>query len=400
MIDLSLSNEHKMLQSSVQEFLAREVAPIISDCDKQQKNAAPLKRMGEVGLLGACIPREWGGVGLDYLALAIVCEELEALDSSLRVVMSVHTALNCLAILQWGTSEQKEKYLVPQAQGKKIATYGITETTSGSDPGAIQTRAVRDGDEYVITGTKTWMSLADLADHFLVIARLDREKRGTKNMGAFIVERGFPGVTTSTIKDKLGLRAGNTGEITLEAVRVPVENRLGEEGEGFKIAMSALDNGRFSVAAGAVGLIRSCIEESVRYATTRKSYDQEIGRFQLIQEHLAYMQAGYDASQLLVFKVAWLKNKGKRNTRETSMAKWYATNQALDAANRAIQIHGAYGYSAEYPVERFWRNARGAMIYEGTDEVQKLIQGAYVLGYRKDRPLRCELPSSRPLENK
>ncbi|MFX0117384.1 MAG: acyl-CoA dehydrogenase family protein [Candidatus Hodarchaeota archaeon] len=392
MIDLSLSEEHKLLQRTIREFLAREVAPIISDCDKQQKHAPPLKRMGELGLLGACIPKKWGGAGLDYLALAIVCEELEVLDTSLRVVMSVHTGLNSLTIYQWGTTEQKEKYLTSQAEGKKIATFGLTESTAGSDPASIQARAIRDGDEYLITGHKTWISLADIADHFLIIARLDQEKRGTKNMGAFIVERGFPGVKTSTIKDKLGVRACNTGNITLEDARVPIENLLGKEREGFKIAMSALDNGRFTVAAGSIGLIRACIEESVRYARARKAYDQEIGRFQLIQEHLACMQAGYDASQMLVWKAAWLKNQGKRNTRETSMAKWYATNQALDAANRAIQIHGAYGYSADYPVERFWRNARGAMIYEGTDEIQKLIQGAYAMGYRQDRPLRCELP--------
>jgi glutaryl-CoA dehydrogenase (non-decarboxylating) len=256
----------------------------------------------------------------------------------------------------------------------------------------LQTRAAQEGDEYVLTGRKTWISLADTADHLLVIARLDQEKRGTKNMGAFIVDRTLPGVSTTTIKHKLGIRAANTGEIALNEVRVPSENRLGEEGEGFKIAMSALDNGRFTVAAGAVGLIRACIQSSIQYAATRKAYNQEIGRFQLIQEHLAEMQASYDASQLLVYKAAWLKNRGERNSRETSMAKWFATTRALDAANRAIQIHGAYGYSADYPVERYWRNARGAVIYEGTNEIQKLIQGAYIMGYRQDRPLRCELP--------
>lgn len=392
MINLSLSQEQKILQSSVREFLKKEVSPIISEFDKQQKHAPPLQRMGELGFLGICLPKKWGGASLDYLALAIVCEEFEAVDTSLRVVLSVHTGLNSLALYQWGTIEQKEQYLIPQARGEKIATFALTESSSGSDPAAIQTRAIREGDEFVITGNKSWISLADIADHFLVIARMDQEKRGTKNMGAFIVERDSPGVTTSTLKDKLGVRACNTGSIHFQDVKIPTQNLLGQEGEGFKIAMSALDNGRFTVAAGSVGLIRACIEESVRYAKIREAYNQEIGRFQLIQEHLAYMQAGYDTSQMLVWKAAWLKNQGKRNSRETSMAKWFATNQALDAANRAIQIHGAYGYSADYPVERFWRNARGAMIYEGTDEIQKLIQGAYVMGYRKDRPLRCELP--------
>ncbi|MFW9917483.1 MAG: acyl-CoA dehydrogenase family protein [Candidatus Thorarchaeota archaeon] len=398
MIDLSLTEEHKLLQTSVRDFVEREVAPIISDCDKQQIHAPPLEKMGQLGFLGVCLPKKYGGAGLDYVALAIVCEELERLDTSLRIPMSVHTGLSSLTIYQWGTSEQKAKFLSQQAQGQKIATFGLTEPDCGSDPAALQTKAVREGDEYILNGRKTWISLADVADHLLVIARLDQEKRGTKNMGAFIVERTFPGVSTSTIKHKLGIRAANTGDIVLDDVPVPSENRLGEEGEGFKIAMTALDNGRFTVAAGAVGLIRACIETSVQYAATRKAYNQEIGRFQLIQEHLADMQAGYDASQLLVYKAAWLKNRGERNSRETSMAKWFATTRALDAANRAIQIHGTYGYSADYPVERYWRNARGAVIYEGTNEIQKLIQGAYIMGYRQDRPLRCELPPYPPSE--
>ncbi|MFQ5979340.1 MAG: acyl-CoA dehydrogenase family protein [Candidatus Heimdallarchaeota archaeon] len=398
-MDLSLSQEQELLQDSIREFLEREVKPKIQDYDREQKHLPPLRHLGDLGILGLCIPKKWGGAGFDYLALAVVCEELEAVDTSLRVVLSVHTGLNSLALYQWGTKEQKDQYLIPQARGVKIATFALTEPSSGSDPAALQTRAIRQGDEYVITGNKSWISLADIADHFLVIARLDQEKRGTKNMGAFIVERNSPGVTTSTLKDKLGVRACNTGSIHFQDVRIPSQSLLGQEGEGFKIAMSALDNGRFTVAAGSVGLIRACIEESVHYAKSREAYNQEIGRFQLIQEHLAYMQAGYDTSQMLVWKAAWLKNQGKRNSRETSMAKWYATNQALDAANRAIQIHGAYGYSADYPVERFWRNARGAMIYEGTDEIQKLIQGAYAMGYRKDRPLRRELPPFLPNED-
>ncbi len=396
MVDFKLSEEQRLFQTSIKEFAEREIKPIIKDYDKNAKFAPPLTKMGELGILGVCIPEKYGGAGLDYLSLALACEELERIDSSLRIVMSVHVGLNTLAIYQWGTSEQKKNFLIPQAKGEKISTFGLTESGCGSDVAALQTSAVRNGDEYVLNGSKTWISLADVADHFLIISRMDKEKRGHKNLAAFIVERNFPGVATTTIHDKLGVRAVNTGEIFLQDVHVPIENRLGEEGEGFKIAMSCLDNGRFTVAAGSVGLIQACIEEAVSYARTRKAFEKEIGRFQLIQEHLAYMQASYDAAQLLVYKVAWMKNKGIRNTRETSMAKWFATTHALDAANRAIQIHGAYGFSADYPVERFWRNARAAVIYEGTNEVQKLIQGNYVLGYRKDRPLRSELPPYPP----
>jgi len=392
MIDLSIPQEHQILRTTIREFLDKEIQPIINDYDREQKFIPPLKQMGELGILGVSIPEKYGGSGLDYLALAIVCEELERIDSSLRVVMSVHSGLNNLTLFQWATEEQKQEFLVPQAQGKKLATFGLTEPGNGSDVAALQTYAIRSGDEYILNGTKTWISLANTADHFLIIARLDREKRGTDNLAAFIVDRNESGVTTNAITGKLGIKTIDTGEITLDNVHVSQDNLIGNEGEGFKIAMSALDNGRFTVAAGAVGLIKACIESSVSYATSRNAFQREIGKFQLIQEHLAYMQASYDTSQLLVYKVAWMKNSGLRNTRETSMAKWIATNNALDAADRAIQIHGANGYSSDYSVERYWRNARGALIYEGTNEIQKLIQAGYVLGYRKYVPLRCDLP--------
>lgn len=393
MLDLSLSETHIMLQQSIQEFVDTEIRPIVKDYDINQTFIPPLKKMAKLGIFGVCIPEKYGGSGHDYLALALVCEELERGDSSLRVAVSVHTGLVSLAILQWGTEAQKIQFLSPLARGKKIATFGLTEATSGSDVAGLQTTALKSGNHYILNGSKMWISLADTADVFLIIARLDQEKRGTSNLAAFIVEKDFSGVSTSQIKNKLGVRGMDTGEVYLKNVRVPSTHLLGKEGEGFKIAMSALDNGRFTVAAGAVGLIKASLEESKRYALSRQAFDQEIGRFQLIQEHLAYIQAGYDASQLLVWKAAWMKNQGIRNTRETSMAKWIATHYALDAADRAIQIHGAYGYTADFPLERHWRNARGAQIYEGTNEVQKLIQASYILGYRQDRPLRCELPS-------
>ncbi|MHA2225039.1 MAG: acyl-CoA dehydrogenase family protein [Candidatus Hodarchaeales archaeon] len=397
MVELSLTEEHEMLRDSVRDFAEREVAPKVSDYDKQQKSLYPevLPKMGELGILGVCIPERYGGAGLDYIALALACEELERIDTSLRVILSVHNALNSMTLYQWANEEQKQKYLVPQAQGIQIGAYGLTEPGCGSDAANLQTRAVLEGDEFVLNGAKQWISLVEVSDSFLIFARLGKEK-GYKGIAAFIVEKNLPGVSTNSFHDKLGVRTGDTGEIFLQDVRVPTENLLGKETEGFKIAMTALDNGRYTVAAGACGSIKASLEASIKYCHERKAFDQEIGKFQLIQEHIAYMQAGYEQSQLLVYKAGWLKNKGIRNTRETAMAKWQATNHASDAANRAIQIHGAMGYSGEFPVERIWRNARANTILEGTNEVQKLIQGSYILGYRKKAPLRCELPPYNP----
>ncbi|MFX0084830.1 MAG: acyl-CoA dehydrogenase family protein [Candidatus Hodarchaeota archaeon] len=399
MIDFTLSEEQEMLQNSVRDYAERDAAPKVSEYDKQQKSLYPevLPKMGELGILGVCIPEKYGGAGFDYIALALVCEELERIDTSLRVIMSVHTALNSCTLWQWGTQEQKEKYLIPQAQGKKIGAYGLTEPGCGSDAANLQTRAVREGDEYILNGAKQWISLVDVADNFLIFARLGKEK-GAKGIAGFIVEKDYSGVSTSSFHDKLGVRTGDTGEIILQDVRVPAANLLGKEKEGFKIAMTALDNGRYTVAAGAVGSIRASLEASIKYSHERKAFGQEIGKFQLIQEHLAHMQAGYDQAKLLVFKAGWLKNQGIPNTRETGMAKWQATVYASDAADRAIQIHGAMGYSGDFPVERYWRNARANTILEGTNEIQKLIQGSFILEYRKKPELRCEIPPYIPGE--
>jgi glutaryl-CoA dehydrogenase (non-decarboxylating) len=395
-MDFRLSDEHRMVQQMVREFAEREVRPVIKDHDRAQKPIPWLfERMAALGLLGICIPVKYGGAGMDYISLGLACEELERIDSSLRVVMSVHVALNSLSLLQWGTEEQKQRYLVPQAKGEKIAAYALTEPGAGSDAAAIRTTAKRQGDVYILNGEKTWISLADLADHFLVIAKTDPEK-GHRGMSSFIVERSFPGVKTGTIHGKLGVRAGNTGWIVFENTPVPVENRLGEEGEGFYIAMAALDKGRYTVAAGATGLIRACLEASVKYANERMTFGRRIGEHQLVQEMIAKMAANYEIARLLYLRAGWMKNMGLRNTRETSLAKWFATEAAVQAALDAIQIHGAYGYSDEYDVERYLRNAKGEVIYEGTSQIHTILQAEYALGYRKDRPLRCELPAYDP----
>jgi len=391
-VDFTLTDDHRMVQKIARDFAEREVIPFIKENDERGFfDRRYLDRMGELGLLGVCIPEQYGGLGLDYISLAIASEELERADTSLRVILSVHIGLCSLGILQWGTEDQKTRYLPDLAQGRRIGAFGLTEPDAGSDVVAIQATAVRRGDEYILNGEKTWISLADVADTFLVFAYIDKSKKHG-GISAFIVERGFPGFSSSTIHGKLGVRAGNTGSLHLQDCRVPAANLLGQEGEGFKIAMSCLDNGRFTVAAGATGLIQACVDASVKYAKERVTFGVPIGQHQLVQRMIAHMVRDLEACRLLVWRAGWMKNKGLRNTRETALAKWYATCASFEAASNAIQIHGAYGYSNEYPVERFLRNSKGAVIYEGSREILELMIGAYALGLRQDKPLRRNLP--------
>ncbi|MEI2617695.1 MAG: acyl-CoA dehydrogenase family protein [Thermomicrobiales bacterium] len=397
-MDFKLTDEQIQVRDMVREFAESEVAPHIQEWEaKGEFHPEILRKMGELGILGLPIPERYGGGGFDYVSLALACEELERVDTFLRVIMSVHVGLNSLAMHQWASEEQKQRWLRPQAEGTKYATFGLTEPGAGSDAGNIATTAVLDGDSYILNGEKMWISLADAADHFLVFASLDRSKKH-HGLVALFLERGMEGFTTGSIKGKMGVRAGNTGWLAFNNVRVPVENRIGEEGEGFKIAMSCIDQGRFTVGAGGVGLIQASLDASLKYCHEREAFGQEIGQFQLIQQKIAYMVAGLEASRLLVMQAAELKNRGIRNTRETSLAKWYACDEALKAAEEAIQIHGAYGYSNEYPVERYYRNARGAVIYEGTREIHQLMQASYALGYRVDKPLRCPQPPAQAFE--
>jgi glutaryl-CoA dehydrogenase (non-decarboxylating) len=398
MIDFTLNEEHHLLEQSIREWGAQNVAPFIRENDRQHHfdRDRILGGMAKLGLLGISVPQEYGGAGMDYLALGIASEELEYLDTSLRVIMSVHAGLNCLTLLSWGNDDQKKRYLVPQAQGKKISGYGLTEPGAGSDARAIQTTAVKKGDRYVLNGEKSWISLADVADNFLVVGWTDAEKkkqRDPSGLSAFIVERTFNGFSSGPMKEKWGILAGNTGFFKMDDVEVPAENLLGREGEGFKIAMFALDQGRYTVAAGATGLIKACRDASVKYAKERKTFGVEIGQHQLVKEMIAQMESDYQAARLLWIRSGWMKNQGMRNTRETGLAKWFATVASERAAGDAVQIHGANGYSDEYPVGRFFRNCKGAVIYEGTREIHKIMQADYLLGYRADRPTRCELPA-------
>ncbi|WP_085506726.1 acyl-CoA dehydrogenase family protein [Thalassobacillus devorans] len=392
-MEFSYSEEQEMVRKMVRDFVDKEIMPYIAEWDaKGHFETSIINRLAELDLMGVCIPEEYGGSGMDYNSLAIVCEELERGDTAFRTAVSVHTGLNSMTLLQWGNEMQKQKYLVPQAKGQKIAAFGLTEPNAGSDVAALQTTAVKEGDYYILNGSKTWISLCDAADHFLVFAYTDKSAQH-KGISCFIVERDMQGFSSKAIKGKLGIRAGNTGEIFFDHVKVPKENLVGEEGEGFKIAMSALDNGRFTVAAGACGTIMACLEASIKYCEERTTFGKEIGKHQLVQQMIAKMEAGLQMSRLLVFRSGWLKNQGKRNTRETSLAKWQACDFANEAANDAVQIHGAYGYSNEYPVERYLRNSKAPVIYEGTREIHTLMQADYVLGYRQDKPLRKTLPA-------
>ncbi|MBC8447282.1 MAG: acyl-CoA dehydrogenase family protein [Chloroflexi bacterium] len=396
-MDFALTEEHEMIRRAIRKFAEKEIALTIKEHDREQTfDHSLLPKMAAQGLLGICLPVRYGGAGMDYVALGLACEELERVDTSARVVMSVHVGLGSLSLLQWGTEEQKEKYLATLARGENIGTFGMTEPNAGSDVVGIQATARREGDHYVLNGEKMWISLADVADRFLILAWTDMEKKKARDhsgLSVFIVERGWPGLSTDTIHGKLGVRAGNTGSIALEDVPVPAENLLGQEGEGFKIAMSALDSGRYTVAAGATGLIQACLEASVRYANEREAFGRPIGQQQLIQRMIALMAQRVEIARLLYLRAGWLKNQGVRNTRETALAKWYACDASFDSAADAVQIHGAYGYSDEYDVERFLRNSKGAVIYEGSREIQILLQAQYALGYRRDRPLRCHLPA-------
>jgi glutaryl-CoA dehydrogenase (non-decarboxylating) len=394
-MDFQLSEEHRMVQNMVRDFAQKEVIPVIKEWDRKQEMAPfILPRMAELGILGINVPVRYGGQGFDYIALGLVCEELEAADSTLRVVMSVHMGLNSMALMQWGTEEQKQKFLVPQAKGEKIACFGLTEPGAGSDVAGMKATAKKVGDEYVLNGEKMWISLATKAHHALVVMITDTKASDPHDgMSAFILEMDRKGVKTGDIHGKLGMRAGSTGWISMQDVHIPAANLLGKEGEGFKIAMSCLDNGRYTVAAGATGLIRASLDASVKYSHDRKAFNREIGQFQLVQQKIAYMVQQYEAARLLYLRAGWMKNQGQRNTKETSLAKWYATDASFDAANEAIQVHGAYGYSDEYDVERYLRNSRGAIIYEGTSEIHQLMQAGYALGYREDAELRCELPA-------
>jgi butyryl-CoA dehydrogenase len=379
---LDLTDEQRAVREMARKFADEYIIPVARDNDINERFPGDIiERMGDLGLLGGPIPVEYGGAGLDYISHALVTEEVGKACSSVRTTISVQISLVELSLASWGTEEQKRRYLPAMCSGKLIGCFGLTEPNAGSDPSGMETSAVADGDHWVLNGHKIWISNGGVAGLAIVFAQTDKSK-GNRGIGAFLVDRGTPGFSTRDMHGKLGLRASNTGELILEDCRIPKGQLLGKVGEGFKVAMSALDNGRYSVAAGCVGICQGCVDASVRYAKERKQFGRAIGSFQLVQDLIARMIVDTEAARLLVFRAGHLKNQGRRCTREISIAKYFASEAAVRCALDAIQVHGSYGYSNDYPVERYLRDAKVATIYEGTSQIQKLLIASHDLGIR------------------
>lgn len=381
-MDFEFTQEQTAIRKHMREFAMREIAPKAQMNDRECKFDQEIaNKIFKEGFLGCPIPEEYGGLGQDYVAYGLMTEEVNRVCSSTRTLFSVQTSLVALTILKWGTEAQKKELLPKLCNGEYIGCYGLTEPEAGSDAANQQTKAVKDGDDYLLSGQKVWISCGSIATHALVFATVDSSK-GHKGITCFIVDTKAKGFTAQPIKGKLGLRASDTSSLFLDEVRVPKENILGEVGDGFKVAMSALDNGRFSVAAGAVGLVQGCIDACTQYAMERTTFGKPIGEHQQVQAMIADMVADCEAGRLLYLRAAHLKNKGVRNTLETSIAKFFCGEAANRAGHNAVQVFGGYGYSDEYPVERFFRDAKVLNIYEGTREIQRLIIAQDALGIR------------------
>lgn len=381
-MDFALSEEQQMIQATIRKFADEKIAPVASENDKACHFPHDIfMEMAELGFTGTPIPEEYGGAGCDFISHAIVAEEIGRADSSLRGTYSVQVSLVELPILKYASEEQKQKYLPKLTSGEWIGCFGLTEPDAGSDPASMRTTAVEDGDHYVLNGQKTWITNAGIADLAIVYAKTDRDA-GARGITAFLIEKDFEGFSTKDLHDKLGLRASNTGEIILENCRVPKENVMGEVNSGFKVALGTLDFGRFTVAAGCVGLAQACIDVSKEHVKQRHQFGKPIASFQLVQQMIADMVVECEAGRLLVYRAGDLKNKGLPNTRETSIAKYYCSEMVNRVAYKAIQLHGGYGFSGEYDVERFYRDARINTLYEGTSQIQQLIIGAFELGIK------------------
>ncbi len=378
-MDFALTEEQEIFRKSVREFAEKEIMPRAHEID--QKGEFPwdiVRKMAELGLMGLPFPEEYGGAGGDAISYAIAVEEIARASGSVAITYSAHISLACTPIYLFGTEEQKRKYLIPMARGEKIGAFGLTEPGAGSDAAAIKTRAVLDGDEWVINGQKIFITNGSVAD-VVVIAAVTDPAKGKKGISNFIVEKGTPGFRVGREEDKMGLRGSVTSELIFENCRVPKENLLGKEGEGYKQFLITLDGGRIGIGAMAVGLGMAALEAAARYAKERVQFGQPIAEFQAIQWMLADMATELEAARLLVYRAAWLKDRGQRFTKEAAMAKLFASEAAVRACYKAIQIHGGYGYTRDYPVERFYRDARLTTIGEGTSEIQRLVIARYIL---------------------
>lgn len=378
-MDFSLTREQELIRASAREFCEREIVPHARDWDRAEElDRGLVAKLAAVGYLGATIAEEYGGMGLDTVSYCLVMEELGRADSSVRGIVSVNLGLVGKTIAKWGTDEQKREWLPQLASGAALGCYALTEPGSGSDPASLVTRAERDGNDWLLSGSKLFITLGSWAGLALVFARSGGE--GAPGLTCFLVPTDTVGFSATPIKGKLGLRAQDTAEVFLDGVRVPDSSRLGAEGDGFKVAMSALDNGRISLAAGCVGITQGCLDASVNYAGERRQFGKTISSFQLVQELLADMSVELEAARLLTWRAALLADSGQRHTLESSVAKYYASELSVRAANAAVQVHGGYGYVDEYPVGKYLRDARVTTLYEGTSQIQKLIIGRALTG--------------------
>jgi alkylation response protein AidB-like acyl-CoA dehydrogenase len=385
-MDLELSQEHKMIRHAAREFAQNEIAKVAAHYDETGEFPyETIKKMGQLGFMGIEVPEEYGGAGLDTIAYVLAMEEICKADAAHGTIMSVNNSLFCHGILKFGTEEQKQKYVTPVASGQKVGAYSLTEPMSGSDAATMKSRAVREGDSYLINGTKSWVTSGPAADFIVLFTMTDPEKKH-RGITAFIIETGQPGFHPGRTEDKLGIRASATSEIHYENYRCPLENRLGQEGEGFKIAMTVLDAGRIGIAAQALGIAEAAYAASLQYARERQAFGGPIGQNQGIQWKIADMKCRIDASRLLTYRAALAKEAAKatgaRYTTEASIAKLYASETAMFCAHQAVQIHGGMGYSKELPVERYFRDAKITEIYEGTSEIQRMVIARNELGLR------------------
>ena len=379
-MDFELTDEQRLIKSTAREFTDSE---LLERCRENARNhhfdLEIVKKIAHQGYLGAIVPPQYGGAGLDYVSYGLIVEEIGRGDSAVRTVISVQTSLVCSAILKWGTEEQKQHFLPRLCSGEWLGCFGLTEPDTGSDAANQRTRATRTDSGWVINGAKMWISMGNYARVALIFAQTD-PSLGHKGLGCFLVDTDQAGFKPQPIEHKMGLHASDTASIALEDVEVPEDGLLGEVGDGFKVAMSALDSGRYSVAAGCVGICQGCVEESVNYAKEREQFGRPIASFQLIQAMIADMVLKTEASRMLVWRAGWLKDMGRPNTVETSVAKLHATEAAVECANTAIQVHGGAGYVDDHPVERYFRDVRVTTLYEGTSQIQKLIIGRAMTG--------------------
>jgi len=391
-IDFELTDEQRLVRDTAREFADKEIIPVARENDRNARFDTDLvKKLGEMGYLGSIVSEEYGGRGIDYRTYALIVEEVGRGDSSARTVVSVQTSLVCSSIERWGTEEQKQRWLPRLCSGEALGCFGLTEPDTGSDAANLKTRATPDGDTrsgtggWRISGQKQWISLGNYAEVALIFAQTDPEQ-GHRGLAAFLVPTASDGFSSTEVHGKLGLRASDTAELALDDIAVGADALMGEVGDGFKVAMSALDSGRYSVAAGCVGICQGCVDASVAYSKEREQFGRPLAAFQLVQEMIADMVVDTEASRALVWRAGFLKDTGQPNTMETSVAKLYSTEAAVRSANNAIQVHGGSGYVDDYPVERYLRDARVTTLYEGTSQIQKLIIGRAVTGVNAMTP--------------